>query len=267
MQVKTCSLADLVPNKYNPNRMEDDLYKVLVSNIKRDGMLQPLLVNADLVIIDGEHRWKASKEAGLTEVECVVVESSEEEAKLKSIAFNHVRGVYEFDALSSVINSLTGSVELTAIVDQTGMTHGALSSLVGNIEQKTIEIPKTDVVLPSAQKEKATIPKDSPSTVIDSFFDATTPPSAPDYMPRDTAVDFRAPLEDMFGGQGNRDATPPKIEVDFKITCTPAELKIIRSAVRTYQTKFDDTDKPSFGSSIAEICTVFSELTDNDDID
>jgi coenzyme F420-reducing hydrogenase gamma subunit len=99
---------------------------------------------------------------------------------------------------------------------------------------------------------------------ISDMFGGSTPI---DSTPAPIEVDFKDPISDMFGGSTPIDSTPAQIEVDFKISCTPPELKLIRAAVRKYQSTFEEDDKPSFGTSVAEVCTVYIELIDGDDVD
>ncbi len=54
-------------------------FRHLVESIRRNGILQALLVTSDGKIADGRHRWKAAKVAGLDDVPCSIV--SEERAR------------------------------------------------------------------------------------------------------------------------------------------------------------------------------------------
>lgn len=111
--VKEMDVERIKPNNYNPNRMTDSQFKSLVHNIKKDkAMLQPILIDQNFVIIDGEHRWRASKEAGLDKIWVVVVESKEEEAKLRTISFNNIKGDFEAIFLEEILNDLSKSIEI-----------------------------------------------------------------------------------------------------------------------------------------------------------
>jgi len=92
MELKKVRTEELRPNEYNPNKMSGAKYEVMKSNIAEEGMLQPLLVNEDMTIIDGYHRWKACKELGIEEVWAVIISDGEERAKLKTLAMNKIRG-------------------------------------------------------------------------------------------------------------------------------------------------------------------------------
>lgn len=69
------AVAKLDPNPDQPRREIGDLTE-LISSIKQRGVLEPLLVKPSpntgrWLIIAGERRWRAAREAGLEEVPCI----------------------------------------------------------------------------------------------------------------------------------------------------------------------------------------------------
>ena len=87
----------LVERERNPNRMPAEQFALLVAAIKQIGQcLQPVLVRerADgvLEIVDGAHRVRASKEAGLETVPAVIVKTDEEVAAALQLGMNRMRG-------------------------------------------------------------------------------------------------------------------------------------------------------------------------------
>jgi ParB family chromosome partitioning protein len=64
LKAKTKSLR---PDENQPREDFHDIDK-LAQTIKREGMLQPIIVDNENVIIDGERRWRAAKLIGLQEV-------------------------------------------------------------------------------------------------------------------------------------------------------------------------------------------------------
>ncbi|MGF7396218.1 ParB N-terminal domain-containing protein [Thermoanaerobacterium thermosaccharolyticum] len=59
-------------NKEFFDDMEGDKWKDFVESIKTSGIIQPLIVTDDYVVISGHQRLKAAKELGLTEVPCEI---------------------------------------------------------------------------------------------------------------------------------------------------------------------------------------------------
>src|SRR5438034_6038488 len=71
-------IEKLDPNPDQPRTEIGDLTE-LTASIKEKGVLEPLLVrpsrlNGRWMIIAGERRWRASREAGLREVPCIEME-------------------------------------------------------------------------------------------------------------------------------------------------------------------------------------------------
>lgn len=54
------SVASITPNTYNPNRQNDDEFLMLCKSMVEDGFTDAVIVNKDMRIIDGEHRWTAA---------------------------------------------------------------------------------------------------------------------------------------------------------------------------------------------------------------
>src|SRR5262249_12057414 len=79
------AIEEVHPTADQPRRHFDEIALAqLVESIKRDGLLQPLLVRqraeGGYAIIAGERRWRASQRAGLLEVPVVVRDTTPHEA-------------------------------------------------------------------------------------------------------------------------------------------------------------------------------------------
>ncbi|WP_255170113.1 DNA methyltransferase [Natrononativus amylolyticus] len=65
----TVSVDDLDVDGENPNEMSEEQFGLLVDRMRSEGWLGgPILTTTDGVIADGEHRWRAAQELGLSEV-------------------------------------------------------------------------------------------------------------------------------------------------------------------------------------------------------
>ncbi len=75
-RIEKIPLNKLSPNPEQPRRhFDEDALSGLASSIKRYGVIQPLLVtpkDGSYIIVAGERRWRAAKEAGLDSVPAVV---------------------------------------------------------------------------------------------------------------------------------------------------------------------------------------------------
>ena len=103
IESKRVPIDSIKPNSYNPNVIKGSVYDFLKRSIKKVGFVQPIVVTSDGVIIDGEHRWKACKDNGETEIEVKVLAISESEAKAATINFNMTKGVLDADKLGKML--------------------------------------------------------------------------------------------------------------------------------------------------------------------
>lgn len=82
--IEWIEIQRLEPGRFQPRRVfKTEELSDLVASIKEKGVLQPLLVrtlaNGKYEIIAGERRWRASKEAGLSEVPALIKDFSDKE--------------------------------------------------------------------------------------------------------------------------------------------------------------------------------------------
>lgn len=94
------SVDEIFPNPWNKNRMGSQYYMALKANMANEsiGFTIPILVREHpegngYQIIDGEHRWKASKDVGLKEIPCIVMPNvSDTLLKFLMIESNAIHG-------------------------------------------------------------------------------------------------------------------------------------------------------------------------------
>ena len=92
--IKT-KLSEVKLNPNNPRLIKDDNFKKLVQSIKDfPEMLdiRPIVVNADMVILGGNMRFKACKEAGLKEVPIIVADNLTQEQQREFLIKDNVSG-------------------------------------------------------------------------------------------------------------------------------------------------------------------------------
>ncbi|MBI4977519.1 MAG: ParB N-terminal domain-containing protein [Spirochaetes bacterium] len=131
-------------NGYNPNVMDAAKYAALKTVIGKYGFLQPILIDKEGTIIDGEHRFRAMKELGRTEIDCIVLESEEdreEYRKLLTIAMNNVRGTSDEDKLRTVLKELSSFMTPEDITASTGILESDIRLLMNYADIPDIEVP------------------------------------------------------------------------------------------------------------------------------
>jgi DNA modification methylase len=105
MKTITVKINEVKSNPNNPRIIKDDKFKKLVASIKElPQMLQlrPIVVNEDMVVLGGNMRLKACKEAGLKEIPIIKAsELNEEQQRAFIIKDNVGFGEWDWDALAN----------------------------------------------------------------------------------------------------------------------------------------------------------------------
>jgi hypothetical protein len=105
MIVTEVKIGEIKANPNNPRIIKDDKFKQLVKSIQEFPemlKLRPIVVNDDMVVLGGNMRLKACKEAGLKEVSIIKASSlTEQQQKEFIIKDNLGYGEWEWDALAN----------------------------------------------------------------------------------------------------------------------------------------------------------------------
>ena len=123
------AVSDLIPNKYQPRKVFDDLnLEDLTNSIKERGIIQPIIVrksNEDksrFEIIAGERRWLAAQRAGLHNVPVVIIDADD----LKSLEFAIVENVQRHD-----LNPLEEAQGYKRLIDEFSYDQEKVAKFIG----------------------------------------------------------------------------------------------------------------------------------------
>ena len=106
--MQTVKITEVKVNPNNPRLIKDDKFKKLVQSVKDfPEMLniRPIVVNKDMIILGGNMRFKACKEAGLKEVPIIITDLTEEQQKEFLIKDNVSGGEWDWDILANEWNA------------------------------------------------------------------------------------------------------------------------------------------------------------------
>ena len=105
MNIITTKLTDIKSNPNNPRIIKDDKFKKLVASIKEFPQmlsLRPIVVNDDMIVLGGNMRLKACKEAGLKEVPVIKASDLTDEQQKQFIIKDNVGyGEWDWDMLAN----------------------------------------------------------------------------------------------------------------------------------------------------------------------
>jgi len=125
--LQTLPVDALQPGKYQPRtHMDETALDELAASIKAQGLMQPVLVRPlgddRYEIIAGERRWRASRRAGLTEIQALVRSIPDEAALAMALIENIQR---------ENLNPLEEAIGIQRLIDEFEMTHEAAADAVG----------------------------------------------------------------------------------------------------------------------------------------
>jgi hypothetical protein len=104
MAIQSFKISDVKSNPNNPRLIKDDKFAKLVQSLKdfpEMANVRPIVVNQDFVVLGGNQRLRAMKEAGWKQVPVQVVDWSEEQQKEFIIKDNVGFGEWEWDILAN----------------------------------------------------------------------------------------------------------------------------------------------------------------------
>ena len=147
MVIRKFRLDELNPAKYNPRKKlkpGDKEFEKLKNSIQNFGYVELIVVNVanNNTVISGHQRLSVLKHLGETEVECVVVELSENEEKALNIAMNKVAGAWDEQMLADLLKDLD-AVQFNT--DLTGFDRAEIENLFSNIYDKKVKEDNFDV--------------------------------------------------------------------------------------------------------------------------
>ncbi|MEO0339731.1 MAG: ParB/RepB/Spo0J family partition protein, partial [Bacteroidota bacterium] len=120
-------IDQISPNKYQPRQdFEEEALQQLADSIKEFGVIQPITVRADekyenFMIISGERRWRASQNAGLTEIPAYI--RTPEDQEMAEMAL--VENLYRED-----LNPLEIAITYERLMNEFELTHQELAKRV-----------------------------------------------------------------------------------------------------------------------------------------
>jgi hypothetical protein len=137
MNISNIPIGDLKPAAYNPRKISRHTLRTLKANIKGFGLVDPIIVNADMTIIGGHQRFKACLELGFTELPCIVLDLPKSKEKALNLALNKITGDWDKKKLEKILQEID-SIDF----ELTGFSDDELAKL---IEDVNMDAPEYDI--------------------------------------------------------------------------------------------------------------------------
>ena len=125
-ELKLIRISDIQKNPYQPRKeFSEEKIKELAQSIKENGLIQPIIVRQSPVIgyeiLAGERRYRASIEAGLSEVPVIIKKLSDQDMMVHSIIENLQR---------EDLNPIEEAKAYQSLIDK-GYTHADIAEKMG----------------------------------------------------------------------------------------------------------------------------------------
>ncbi|PSU04339.1 chromosome partitioning protein ParB [Photobacterium ganghwense] len=125
--LKELALSQLTPGRYQPRKdMSDEALAELAESIRAQGVIQPIVVREtapqQYEIIAGERRWRASRQAGLQKVPCII-KAIDDKA---TIAVALIENIQRED-----LNAIEEAQALERLQSEFSLTHQQIAEAVG----------------------------------------------------------------------------------------------------------------------------------------
>jgi len=136
----------LVPNPWNPNRMDAFMYARAIESIREYGFIDPVTArpkSGRYEIIDGEHRWKGAIDLGLALIPVFVLELTDAKAQKLTILLNELRGSADPASMGELLKTLLESEPVERLTDTLPFTAEAIAAMTGmkDIDWSVLDAP------------------------------------------------------------------------------------------------------------------------------
>ena len=238
MKIEKIKISEVKLNPNNPRLIKDDKFTKLVKSIKDFPQMldiRPIVVNSDMVILGGNMRFKACKEAGLKEVPVIVADNlSEEQQREFLIKDNTSGGEWDFNMLANEWD-------------------------VEQLDEWGLDIPnfEPDVILEAEEDDFDTTPPEQPKTVLGDLYEIGEHRLL---CGDSTQTDTVGKL--MNGTKADMVFTDPPYNIGYKGTMSNTTINGLEVGHVAISAKYDDikNDKMSEDDFYTFICDILKEI-------
>jgi ParB/RepB/Spo0J family partition protein len=128
-------IDSITPNEYNPNRQSEHDFDLLKKSMSEDGFTQPIIVHEPTKrIVDGEHRWRASRDLGYEQIPVVFVNMTEEQMRIATLRHNRARGDEDIELTAQVLRDLQELGALDWAQDSLQMSDDEINRMIEDVD-------------------------------------------------------------------------------------------------------------------------------------
>lgn len=144
MEIINLKINDIKPYENNP-RVNDQAVDKVAASIQEFGFNSPIVVDKDLIIINGHTRHKAAKKLGLEEVPVLIVENlTEEQVRAYRIADNKTAEYSKWD-YEKLIQEIQELQEANYDLEMTGFDEVECLKMIEDLSEFDELMPQDDI--------------------------------------------------------------------------------------------------------------------------
>jgi len=106
IEVEQVTLADMRPAPWNPRTITGFQQDALVRSMQEFGVVEPVVLNADGMILGGHQRYDAAVALGWESLPAVRVDLDDKKARLLNLALNRISGDWDMPRLAEVLQAI-----------------------------------------------------------------------------------------------------------------------------------------------------------------
>ena len=107
MKIEIIKIEELKHFKENPRKISKEELENLKKSIQKFGMVDPLIIDGNNIVIGGNQRLVAAKEMSLKDIPCVrVLNLTDNEKKALNLALNKISGDWDEDKLTKLLREI-----------------------------------------------------------------------------------------------------------------------------------------------------------------
>jgi DNA modification methylase len=133
LAIEEVPIDSLRPDPANPRRIAERELEALTRSISEFGLVDPVLARRETrVVIGGHQRLLAARKLGLETVPVILLDLTEEKARLLNIALNRIGGEFDTELLGQLLASLGEAPDLDLTLS--GFDSKEIDDLLGGLE-------------------------------------------------------------------------------------------------------------------------------------